>query len=93
MRVTVDTYTRLILTAITVLLTVMAVGLWYESPNAVQAASAQIPDQGQQLAVLIDNAQQMNRSLQEINKMLVSGQVKVQVIDPEKEKARQIPQQ
>jgi hypothetical protein len=87
MRVTVDTYTRLVLTAIAILLTVVAVGLWYESPGTVQAASAQIPDQGKQMAILIENAQRTNILLQELGKVLVSGEVRVQVIEPVKDPA------
>jgi len=82
MRVTVDTYTRLVLTAITVLLTVLALGLWYQSPSAVAPAQgAGIPDAGMQTNQVLDRLTSIDASLAELKTLLVSGAVKVQVID------------
>lgn len=86
MQVTVDGYTRMVLTAITVLLTILAVGLWYESPSTLESAQAKIPDQGMQLQVMIDLQMQTNQRLAQIQAALLSGNVKVQVVEKDKDK-------
>ena len=86
MQVTVDGYTRIVLTAITVLLTVLTVGLWYESPSTLESAQAKIPDQGMQLQVMIDLQTQTNQQLAQIQAALLSGNVKVQVVEKNKSK-------
>jgi len=87
MQVTVDSYTRMVLTAITVLLTILAVGLWYESPSTLESAQAKIPDQGMQLQAMIDLQAQTNLQLAQIHSALLSGNVKVQLIEKDKNKA------
>ena len=85
MTVTVDGYTRFILTAIAVLLGVVAVGLWFEAPSPVPAAWAGAAPQmnpGQQLDQIARNTEQFNLSMDQLQKLLVSGSVKVQVVEP-----------
>jgi hypothetical protein len=84
MTVKVDGYTRFILTAITVLLTVVAVGLWYEAPSTVSTAEAGIPDSGAQLGQIVDKMDQINKSIGELQVFLASGKIKVQVVEPDK---------
>lgn len=84
MKVQVDSYTRFILTAIAVLLTVVAVGLWCESPTALPQAQAGIPNQGQQLQDIVAQLQVVNESVNGLAATLLSGNVRVQVIEPEK---------
>jgi len=89
MRITVDNYTRVLLTVIAVLLLVVAVDLWCQSPTQVTStASAGIPDSGQQLNKLIQKVDDLNVSLARFTKLLTSGQVKVQVVKPEEIKGR-----
>jgi len=80
MTVTVDKYTRCILTVIAGLLTVVAVGLWFETPDVVTTAQARIPDSGMQLRQLVDHAQQIDDSIGDLTELLASGQVKVQIV-------------
>ena len=85
--VTVDRYTRFMLTVIAVLLAVVAVGLWCETPDAVphaQAYSTGAGEQlnpGKQLNDVVKNTEKISTVLTELQKLLVSGSVKVQVIE------------
>ena len=88
MTVTVDNYTRVLLTVISVLLLAVSVGLWYETPPAVPAAQAGIPDSGQQLDKLILKADEINLSLNKIANLLTSGKIKVRVVTAEQVKAK-----
>jgi len=88
MTVTVDNYTRVLLTVISVLLLALTVGLWYETPSVVPTAQAGIPDSGQQLEKLILKADEINASLAKISSLLTSGKVKVQVLTAEQLKAK-----
>ena len=84
MTVTVDRYTRFLLTVIAVLLTVVAVGLWFETPNAIPTAQAAAGEQlnpGKQLNDIAKNTEQFVVTLNELQKLLVSGSVKVMVVD------------
>jgi len=82
MTVTVDKYTRSLLTVIAVLLCLVVVGLWHETPNTTQVAEARgIPNQGEQLDEVVIELQQVNTSLEMIADLLVSGQVKVSLLD------------
>ncbi len=82
MKVTVDGYTRILLSVITVLLTVLAAGMWCETPRAVSSASAQgIPDSGKQLDEISQKLSSIDKSIAELQKVLVSGSVKVQVVE------------
>ena len=87
MTVTVDGYTRFLLTVIAVLLAVVAVGLWFEAPSALPTAQAKADglaeqmNPGLQLNQMVKNSEKLNASLAELNKLMVSGAVKVQVIE------------
>jgi hypothetical protein len=88
MTVRVDGYTRFILTVIALLLGVVAVGMWGPAPNTTPAAQAALPSPGEQLNPgrqldeMVKNSDQLNQALAELQKLLVSGAVKVQVVDP-----------
>jgi len=88
MTVTVDNYTRILLTMIAFLLVVVGVGLWYETPATVSSAYGGIPDSGQQLDKLIQEVQDIKVSMAKLNLVLTSGKVKVQVVAPKEDKAK-----
>ena len=82
MKVTVDGYTRILLSVITVLLTVLAVGMWCETPSTVPSACAQgIPDSGRQLDEISQKLSSIDKSVADLQKLMVSGAVKVQVVE------------
>ena len=87
MTVTVDGYTRFLLTVIAILLAVVAVGLWFETPSTLPAAqaeatgSAEQMNPGLQLNQMVKNTEKLNLSIMELNKLMVSGAVKVQVVE------------
>ncbi len=85
MTVTVDNYTRVLLTVLTVLLLVVAVGLWFETPTTVPSAYGRVPDSGEQLNQLIGKVDKIDTSLGEISRLLTSGKIKVQVVLPPEE--------
>lgn len=85
----VDTYTRVCLTLIAALLTVLVVGLWATAVPAPQAALAAEPkptepatfaQTGTKLVELTQVQQVTNAKLDELIKVMTSGQVKVQVV-------------
>lgn len=79
----IDRYTKMVLTVIAVMLTLVAMGLWMEkSPSVVTPVYAGIPDSGQQLDQLITSVAGIQGSLDEVAALLVSGKVKVQVVEP-----------
>ncbi len=83
MTVSVDNYTRVLMTVIAVLLTVIAFGMWIESPMVIPTARAGgIPDSGQQFNVLIQKIDQASKKSDELKKLLTSGKVKVQIVQP-----------
>jgi hypothetical protein len=82
--VKVDTYTRLCLTVLAVLLTVVVLGLWAThtpAPDSARAAEPQIYGPTKQRASLIEEQKQTNQKLDALLKYLKSGQLKVQVKD------------
>lgn len=85
-RMTVDGYTRVCLTAIAVLLTVLVLGLWAERSPALNEAHAGlgkgIPDSGQQRQKMIEQLDGIAAKLDKMVKLLESGQAKVQVAAP-----------
>jgi len=84
----VDGYTRLCLTAIAVLLTVLVVGLWAEAPLASPAqAGDTFGDTGARIAAQLEAAQKTNAKLDELIGLLTSGQVKVQLVKEKDDKA------
>ncbi len=88
--VRVDWYTRFCLTAIAVLLTVMILGLWAQAVPGASAARAGDAatfldnSRSQQLAAMVKAQEQTVDKLDEIVKLLKSGEVKVQVAQEEK---------
>jgi hypothetical protein len=82
MKVTLDGYTRILLTVIAVLLTVLAVGMWCETPSAISTAQAGgIPDSGSQLNEISKKLDSIDKSISDMQKLMVSGAVKVQVVE------------
>jgi hypothetical protein len=86
---TVDGYTRFCLTAIVVLMTVMVIGLWAEGVPSVGKAGAAAPAPVEryqprsavEIGQMVDLQKQTNDKLDEIKKLLESGNVKVQVVE------------
>ncbi len=91
MTVVVDKYTRVVLTVIAVLLSLVAVGMWCQSPALIDSAQAGIPDSGQQLDEVIAQLKEVNENLQGISETLVSGGMKVQVMEPTETKKKAAP--
>lgn len=89
-QVRVDTYTRVCLTAIAVLLTVLIAGLWAEGVPTGDLASARPPagrgakkplwDTVGQREALVKEMQQVNRKLEELKTVLKSGDAKFTVV-------------
>lgn len=79
----VDVYTRVCLTAIAVLLTVLVVGLWSQEAPLVSSARAEggFGDMGGKIAAQLEAANKTNAKLDDLLKLLTSGQVKVQVVN------------
>ena len=90
MTVTVDKYTRVLLTVIAVLLTVVAAGMWYEAPSTTATAQAKIPDSGLQLQKLTDQTQAIATSLGNLSELLVSGNVKVRIVESDAAKKSEV---
>ena len=82
MTVTVDNYTRILLTIIAFLLLVVGAGLWYEAPDTVPAAYGALPDTAEQMNRLIKTTEDIKQSLDETRVLLTSGKVVVQVVAP-----------
>jgi hypothetical protein len=81
MTVKVDRYTKVMLTVIAVLLGMVAVGLWCETPTMMPSAQAGIPDSGAQLDKLILKVAAIEGEIREMKALLVSGRVKVQLVE------------
>ncbi len=81
LRMQVDAYTRVCLTAIAVLLTVLIVGLWADGTRWAGDARAadQFGDMGTRIQAQLDAQNQTNAKLDALMKLLTSGQVKVQL--------------
>lgn len=92
--VTLDGYTRVCLTVIAVLLTVMIVGLWATGPARSAGAQAEparrparparislLPDSGAQRMVLVKAVETTNRKLDRIISLLQSGKIRVVLVD------------
>ncbi|MCJ7543838.1 MAG: hypothetical protein MUP47_04610 [Phycisphaerae bacterium] len=90
-RLRVDAYTRFCLTALVVLMSVMIVGLWAEGvPSAAPAGAAGPSDRPVEryqprsaldISELVAVEERTNAKLDEIKKLLESGQAKVQVVE------------
>jgi hypothetical protein len=85
--VTVDRYTRVCLTVIAGLLTVLIVGLWAEVDPLGEPADAQVSANGQifgstvQRGKMLDQQKEMNKKLDAILEHLKGGTLKVRVIE------------
>ena len=82
MRLRVDGYTRGCLTAITVLLAILVMGLWAEKApvsGRVGAAEKVWLNSAAQRKDLVDAQKKTNTKLDELIRLLRSGEVKVQV--------------
>ncbi|MBI9017444.1 MAG: hypothetical protein JEZ07_09320 [Phycisphaerae bacterium] len=88
MVVTVDKYTRFILTVIAVLLLVVSVGLWGHAPSTLSTANAAIPDSGKQLNDVISQLEAVKASVDKVQQTLTSGGVKVQIVTAEQVKRK-----
>ncbi|MDY6913938.1 MAG: hypothetical protein SVT52_05730 [Planctomycetota bacterium] len=81
-RLQLDGYTRVCLTAIAVLLTILVAGLWAEkNPMASEAGAADKIwlNSASQRKAFIDVQTTTNTKLDELMKLLKSGQVKVEI--------------
>ena len=83
MTVMIDKYTKVLLTAIAVLLFVIGAGLWCAAPPVISTAQAGIPDSGQQLDVIVNQISQITASLGDLKQTLTSGKIKVQIVTPD----------
>ncbi len=87
--VAIDVYTRCCLTAIAVLLTVLVLGLWAESPiraRAAQAAPAAVggmANSSAQRQAMVNALGRTNEKLDRIISLLESGKIKVILARPE----------
>ncbi len=83
MQVKLDRYTRVCLTVLCVLLTVLVVALWAELPMAGSASAETTYDDfgnaGAQRNSMIKAQEATNAKLDELIKVLKSGEVKVQL--------------
>ena len=86
-KVSVDTYTRVCLSIIAVLMTVIIVGLWAETPSPVSEAPAGelFLDSSSQRAELVKVSQETNAKLEKLIELLKSGDVKVQVLQSQED--------
>jgi hypothetical protein len=93
-QVRVDGYTRVCLTAIAALLTVLVIGLWAEAPatapraGAAEAPKATFGDTAAQRQEQLKAVQQTNEKLDELIRLLKTGTAKVQLVEKAPEKAR-----
>jgi hypothetical protein len=79
-----DRFTRGVLAAITVLLTIIAIELWVGRPDVVSAANAQIPDSGRQRVEMTAELRRTNGLLGGILDHLRTKPVKVLIVAPDK---------
>lgn len=79
--VRVDSYTRVCLTAITVLLTALVIGLWAEMPAPAGAGAAEpFLNTGAQRGEMKKAIEATNDKLEKIITLLKSGEIKVQMV-------------
>ena len=82
--ITMDRFTRGLLTVLTALLAVIAVELWVAMPDGSSVARAQIPDTGLQRLQIIEEARKTNQILEQIREQLREGCMKVRLEDTDK---------
>ena len=83
---TLDRWTRCVLVAITVLLTVIAVELWGGRPSMLPAARAQIPDTAAQRQQILVESKRTNELLGRILDHLRTKPIKVRMVGTDKPK-------
>jgi len=96
MRVQVDVYTRVCLTAIAVLLTVLIVGLWAQkTPNAPQAMAGvpTVLDPNAQRGAMTRAQTLTNAKLDQLISLLKSGDAKVQVVEDKRANKNEPPKE
>jgi len=88
MDVRVDWYTRVCLTVISVLLTVLIVGLWSDRMPQVPAARAAQPfaDTSAQRKEMLNLQRQTNKRLEELADLFRTGSAKVTVVEKSDDK-------
>lgn len=81
-RVRVDGYTRVMLTAIAVLLTLMVVGLWADGGPRARPAEAAKPfaNTAEQREAITNSLGQTNAKLDELIALMRSGDAKVRIV-------------
>ena len=84
MKLHVDNYTRVMLTIIAVLLTVVAAGLWFETPTTVSTAQAKLPDSGLQFNQIIQGLGKVEQSIAEMSNFLRTGTLRVDIVEDAK---------
>ncbi|MEK6644856.1 MAG: hypothetical protein AABZ08_13210 [Planctomycetota bacterium] len=72
----IDRFTRTLLVALTLLLSVIAVELWIGLPDRA-VASAQVPDTGLQRQQIVEETRRTNQLLEQILTQLRTGSMKV----------------
>jgi Spy/CpxP family protein refolding chaperone len=77
-------YLNAMLTILVVLLALQLWTTWTASPSVATAAFAQgIPDEGAQRAQIIDQLKLLNEKTDQIKALLVTGEVRVTVTNPD----------
>ena len=78
----VDHFTKMVLMAIVGMLCLIAAGLWMGNPRMTSPAYAGgIPDSGQQLDKILIRVEDINKSVDNLSALFLSGKVKVQLVD------------
>jgi hypothetical protein len=85
--VTVDRFTRGILSALTALLTIIAIELWAGRPDGVSTAQAQIPDTALQRREIVEETRRSNALLEQILEHLKTKPVQVTIKADERKQA------
>jgi hypothetical protein len=81
---TLDRFTRGVLVALTVLLTIIVIELWAGRPTMTPEARAQVPDSGAQRNQMIEETRRTNQLLEQILDHLRTKPVKVKTVDTDK---------
>jgi len=87
MRLELDNYSRIVLTIITVLLTFITTGLWLDADTAPEVYGQRLNTAEQRLA-MVRELEKTNSKLDEIKQILIKGQVKVEFVTDEENKAQ-----
>ena len=77
-QVTLDQYSKTLLTVIAILLAIVAVGLFGHTSDPA-TVEAQVPDSGSQRQLMVEQLREMNVRLGQLTKILSSKTLKVEV--------------